>query len=420
VIPEKLIYPILFYEHKIQHKDHPGSNALISICSDKYYWFMMNEDIRRFVQICPTCQTGKGSKQYKLGGLQPLTSHEHNEIVHFDGAGPFFKRLKIGVIVDNYTGNTAFFPCNSESAENMVFGLINHWIPYHGILKKIITDRGTAFTAKANRLVYKFLGIHKLFTSSYHPQTNAKAERRVQELKKALRMLNIDLDDRFTDKQSEKDPRKAQQLVKQIILLLPSIQFSINQKVHSVTQVSPNMLLYGKNLRDMVDFKLARSMSNEIKETKEFDNSKFELIKLLESKIKLAQSHRDANYKKYIIIMKRNYDKHKYEHPFKINDLVAYYIGDRASTNHTIQRRFTGPWKIIGFVNKVTATIYNEATKEKFSCHICMLKHYYQHDFIPISQFSNHERKKHLPSHRPRRGEKIIKTKKHKHKHHHK
>ena len=393
VIPLKLIRPILKYEHTIQHKDHPGANAMINLLRTKYYWFLMHEDIRHFTQRCPECQAGKGSKSYKRGGLQPLRSHEHGEIVHIDGAGPFFKRIKIGVIVDNYTGATVFFPCDSESAENMVFGLIHHWIPYHGVPKKVVTDRGKGFIAHANRIVYKMLGIHKLFTSSYHPQSNAKAERRVQELKKAYRMINIELDEKYT-KYNPDDVRLQQQLAKELVLLLPSIQFAINQKLHSVTQVSPHMMLYGKNLRDIVDFKLAKATLDEIENDNLFSQSKHEIIKLLKAQLKLAQTTHDTNYDKYVIIMKRNYDSNKHQDAFEVGDLVAYYIGDRASTNIKLQRRFSGPWRIMRRVKHNTTQIKNIETGETFACHVAMLKRYYASEFVPLLELEATERAK--------------------------
>ena len=337
---------------------------------------------------------GKGSKSYKRGGLEPLISHEHNEIVHIDGAGPFFDRIKIGVITDNYTGATIFFPCDSESAEQMVFGLIHHWIPYHGVPKTVVTDRGKGFIAHANRMVYKFLGVRKLFTSSYHPQTNAKAERKVQELKKAYRMINVELDESY-NKYDKKDVNLMKELADELILLLPSIQFSINQKVHTVTQVSPHMLLYGHNLRDIIDFKTARATLETIQQEDLFHGSKLKIIKNLQVQLELAKAARDSKHKDYVIIMKKNYDASRHQDAFQVGDLVAYYIGDRASTNKKLQRRFTGPWTILARLKNARNTVLIENSDgTKFACHVGMLKKYYPQDFVPLAELDKSERAK--------------------------
>ena len=50
-----------------------------------------------------------------------------------------------------------------------------------------------------NELWYETLGIKKMYTSAYHPQTNGKAERCVQEVKKAIRMINLDMDNELVE-----------------------------------------------------------------------------------------------------------------------------------------------------------------------------------------------------------------------------
>ena len=179
---------------------------------------------------------------------------------------------------------------------------------------------------------------------------------------------------------------------------IPSIQFSINQKVHTMTQVSPHMLIHGRNLRDIVDFKTARETLDQIKEEHLFDQSKLEIINALEVQLALARQRRDENYEKYVIIMKRNYDESRFSHSFAVGDLVAYFVGDRAHTNHKLQRRFTGPWEVIQVFNdgdnQNTVRIKNVATGEEFACHVCMIKHYYKEGFVPLLELSKSDRAK--------------------------
>ena len=89
------------------------------------------------------------------------------------------------IIVDNYTGYIMLHPTFGQTAEDVIMSLWNVWRPIHGIPTKMLSDRGQGFIAQCNQEMYKTFGIKKLFTSSYHPETNAKAERCVQEAKKA-------------------------------------------------------------------------------------------------------------------------------------------------------------------------------------------------------------------------------------------
>ena len=46
----------------------------------------------------------------------------------------------------------------------------------YGTPKILLTDNGTQLTASFFRNVYRILGIHKVFTREYHPQTYGQAE----------------------------------------------------------------------------------------------------------------------------------------------------------------------------------------------------------------------------------------------------
>ena len=171
-------------------------------------------------------------------------------MLHLDFLGPIHaatsSKFSILVMVDNYTGYTMLHATNGQTAEDVIEAIWNVWRPIHGLPAKIISDRGSGFLNEINLKLYQTMNIRKIFTSSYHPETNAKAERTVQEVKKAYRMIDISLDGNLTE---GKSTAKA---CRQMKLLLPSIQYSINQKIKRFTPFSPNMLVFGKNMNDYI------------------------------------------------------------------------------------------------------------------------------------------------------------------------
>ena len=382
VIPSKLIHTILEYEHVINTINHPGAQVMIRMMHAKYFWPFMKYDIIEYVRQCQTCQLGKGGKKHKIGRLAPSKVTHYGHTVHCDYAGPFWNTVSILVMICATTGAVALVLCYAQTAENIANALVHHWIPYHGIPVKVVTDRGSGFKSKANKAIYKLLGIHGVLTSSYHPQTNAKAERVVQEVKKALRMINIDLQDHFTDNEKIKDKQYVKQLIQELYSILPSIQFAINQRIHTITQTSPNMLIYGRNLRDKIDVKLAKKLLNDIHS--QLDNkSHFEVVKQLRALIQLKMERFKNEHKRYRLIQKRDFNFGKSNDNFKIGDIVAYYVGDRSSTTKSIRRRFTGPWQIIGRLRHNTVKIKNPHNNETLACHTSMLKSYREADFTP-------------------------------------
>ena len=288
-------------------------------------------------------------------------------------------------MVDHYTGQVVLHPCPHQTAETVVSALLTTWYPRHGLPESLITDRGKGFLNHANTLLYAALGIKKLFTSAYHPQTNAKAERIVQEVKKGLRLAKIQLNDepQFDKELDKLTTSEINIFIHQITMLLPAIEFAINQRIHSVTQVSPNMLTYGRNLRDIVDYKLAREKLEEL--PTDYDNaSKYQIVKQIKTMLELAQNRHSENYKKYIIYMKKQYDKDKYDVTFNKGDLVAYFVGDKTVGNvRKLSRKYTGPWTVISQKRHNCVKIQHTVTKQTLVVHTGMLKTYNEQHFIP-------------------------------------
>ena len=408
-VPSKLIHAILEYEHAHNHITHPGTVTMIKSLTTKYYWYKMTDDIREYVKRCEICQLGKGTRKHKVGTLAPLTARERGELVHFDFAGPFFKRYHILVMVDHYSGQVVLHPCSSQSAESVVNALLTSWYPRHGLPKTLLTDRGTCFKNKANALIYKALGIRKIFTSAYHPQTNAKAERIVQEVKKGLRLAKLQLGDEPPFDVREPSEKEINYLTHQITLLLPAIEFSINQRLHSVTQVSPNMLTYGRNLRDLVDFKIARDNLENLPNDYDQKN-KYQVVKQIKTMIDLVQNQHKNEHKKYVIYLKHQYNKDKYDVTYKKGDFVAYFVGDKTVGNKSkLARKFTGPWEVVKQLRhncveiKRTLNINDTTKDEHYVVHTGMLKPYHKDQFIPYLEMQQSHHAKTNIKRQPRR-----------------
>ena len=54
---------------------------------------------------------------------------------------------------------------------------INGYIPLWGCYRSRLSDNGLPFCSKLSQAVYKLLGVRKIATSSYHPNSNGGVER---------------------------------------------------------------------------------------------------------------------------------------------------------------------------------------------------------------------------------------------------
>jgi transposase InsO family protein len=84
----------------------------------------------------------------------------------------------IWVIVDRLTKSAHFIPVSTTYRVRQYVELyMSHIVRYHGILKTIISDRGSIFVARLLEQLHECLGTHLIRSSTYHPQTNGQTER---------------------------------------------------------------------------------------------------------------------------------------------------------------------------------------------------------------------------------------------------
>jgi transposase InsO family protein len=83
----------------------------------------------------------------------------------------------IWVIVDRLTKVAHFIPVKTTYSEPQLAGLyMSRVVCLNGVLKKIVSDRGTQFTSKFWERLHEALDTQLCFSSSYHPQTDGQTE----------------------------------------------------------------------------------------------------------------------------------------------------------------------------------------------------------------------------------------------------
>jgi hypothetical protein len=88
------------------------------------------------------------------------------------------KRDSILVVVDRFTKYAAFIPTTSKlTASGLANLLIIHIYSRYGILKGIVSDRGSLFISKFWATFCHYLAIKRKFSIAYHLQTDGQTER---------------------------------------------------------------------------------------------------------------------------------------------------------------------------------------------------------------------------------------------------
>ena len=82
----------------------------------------------------------------------------------------------ISTIIDHITGWPEAFPIPDKSADTIVTTLNNQYLPVHMCPRYILSDNSTEFKNSLMDQVLQQLGIDRIFSAPYHPQSNGKLE----------------------------------------------------------------------------------------------------------------------------------------------------------------------------------------------------------------------------------------------------
>jgi hypothetical protein len=158
----------------------------------------MKKEIAEYITICMECQRVKAEHIHPNGLLQPLPIPEWKwEVVTMDFIVGLPRSNKkhdsIMVVVDKLTKVANFIPLKTtHKASNVVDIYMRELAHFHGIPKKIVSDRDPKFTSKFWRRLFKGFGTNLNFNTTYHPMFDGKTERVNQVIEYMLRMYVMD------------------------------------------------------------------------------------------------------------------------------------------------------------------------------------------------------------------------------------
>jgi hypothetical protein len=228
------IQSVILKESQREHYyAHPGVKKMYADMRKFFFSVSMKRDVVHFVAKCLECQQVKVDHHHPTSLLQPhdvpmskgevismdfvvglsFTSHRHNAIL---------------VIVDKLTKSAHFIPVrDTYDVTDVARVFVSEVIRFHGIPKKIISDRDSRFTSRFWTSLRSTLGTQLNLRTDYHPETDGKTERVNQFMEDMLRMYVMN-----NQTQWEKH--------------LPLVEFAYNNSFHSSIGMPPYEALYGR------------------------------------------------------------------------------------------------------------------------------------------------------------------------------
>ena len=138
------------------------------------------------------------------------------------------------VVIDHFRRYVQAFVTKNHMARTMARVLYNNYFSVFGFPQCLMLDQGTEFCGKVIAAMCSLLGVEKIWTTPYHPQTNGSAERVHQTLQQMIGKL---------------DPEKRKKWPAHI----GSIFIAYNSTRSLVTGYSPYYLMFGRRPQLPID-----------------------------------------------------------------------------------------------------------------------------------------------------------------------
>ena len=156
----------------------------------------MSQALLKATANCGRCIQYEAEGQLPL--MQLIICTEPMELVHIDYVGmevtiatdkkPVVKNVL--VVVDHFTQYVQAFVMKNHTARMTAQVPYNNYFSVFGFRQCLMSDQGTEFCGKVIAAMCSLLGVEKIRTPPYHPQTNRSAERVHQMLQRMIGKLD--------------------------------------------------------------------------------------------------------------------------------------------------------------------------------------------------------------------------------------
>ena len=166
---------------------HLGQECMLNLLHDRFYWPFMAAQAKEHIGKCLDFKI----KQPKASPENIVAMHPL-ELVHLDylclepGKG---LEENVWVVTDHFIRYTQAYVTRTQTVQTTARTLWHKFIVHYGLLGEIPSDQGHNFESQLVAGLCKLVGMQKIQTSPYHPQTNDQCERFNSTLINMLGML---------------------------------------------------------------------------------------------------------------------------------------------------------------------------------------------------------------------------------------
>lgn len=324
--------------HNLPLGGHQGPERTIERIRRQYRWKGMNREIEDFIRRCVKCQRYKCSRRTLAPLMLSDTQYKPFDKIHLDMVGPVTETASnnklILTIQDAFSRFMVAAPMKDGEASTVARTFVTEWISKFGIPKVLVSDNGTNFMSALFTDVCKILGIKKLNTTPYRPESNGMLERAHRPLSDYLRCF------------VSEDYMNWDQW-------LPISMFAYNSAINASTKKSPFRVLFGFELETPTNLRRKCTPIYNPDDTSKIMRYQFqrahELVR--ENQIKAKE------------VAKKRYDKKLRPVSFAVGEKVLLRDNARKGKFSPI---WLGPYKVTRIISPVTTAIRIKKRSRKY------------------------------------------------------
>jgi hypothetical protein len=166
--------------HDCNISGHLEQDKSYELTKRSFYWLDMQQDVRRSVRACDSCQRNKPSNRLPGGLLQPLPIPQQRwEQISMDLVVGLPKTVRgnsgIAVFVDRLSKRILISPISDDTTAPVIAKAYFDTVFRHkGLSQVIISDRDPRFTSLFWRTLFRLMGTRLSFSTAFHPETDGQ------------------------------------------------------------------------------------------------------------------------------------------------------------------------------------------------------------------------------------------------------
>lgn len=315
VVPKAIEVDVIKNVHE---NGHFGAKKMEEQIKQQYFIPKLKEKLKKFVKTCVKCILVESKHGKQEGFLHPIEKEDTPlQTYHVDHLGPMVLTCKaykhIFIVVDAFTKFTWLYPTKTVNSKEVVEKLKLQQTTF-GNPRRIVSDKGTAFTAAEFEEFCQNEDIEHVKTTTGMPRANGQVERINRCVIPVLTKLAIEDESRWYK-------------------FVPEVQQALNGTYQRSIATTPFKLFFGAPMRRKEDARIAELLEENFieqfiaKRDDERNAAKLQILRIQEEN-------------------KRAFDgKRKSANEYTVGNLVAIKRTQFVSGNK-LAGRYLGPYRV--------------------------------------------------------------------------